>query len=164
MVSNAALREIIGTDPLASVTGAYLRFSFICDFLVPLFLHYLVDTGTKNFHSFVFIFMLRFFILTGHYNTCRQMCNSDSRICSIYALPAWSSGPEYINPQIVLVYIYLYVLHLRQNSYRNCGGVNTPSGFRAGYALNPVYAGFKFQPGVCALSLNGETATVTAEV
>ena len=67
MISQSPLREVIGSDTLASVTGTYLTFSIFGDLVLLFLLHLVKQPGSQNGERFCLVLMLRLLVLTRYH-------------------------------------------------------------------------------------------------
>ena len=78
MIGNSALRIVVGSDSLTSVTRAYLALPVRSYFTALLFLRCFQNSGTQHSHTFFSVLNLRFFVLALSYNAGRDMSHTYS--------------------------------------------------------------------------------------
>src|ERR1043165_5433662 len=86
MISDAILREVVGTNLLASLTRAHLSLTVLRDFRFLLLPLRLDDSGPQSPHRLIAILQLRPFVLATHHHTGRNMGDPHRRFCRIDAL------------------------------------------------------------------------------
>ena len=145
VIGDPSLREIIGADPLTAVAAAHLTPALRCCGACLLLPFHLIQTGTQDFHGFIFIFILAALVLALHHKSRREMSDADGRLRLVDMLSACTGRTIGIDLQILGINGALHILRLRQNSHCGCTGVDAPSGLRLRHTLDPVDTGFKLE-------------------
>src|SRR5581483_11963733 len=154
VVSDAALRKIIGADALAAVARADQALAFAgARRLDPRPLR-LEQLGLEQFHRLGFVLVLGFFFLHRHYDAARQVSDANSAFGLVDMLAAGAGGAIDIDAQILVLDIYIHVFGFGKDRDGRRRGMNAALAFRHRHALDAVAAGFEFEFGVSAAAFH----------
>ena len=67
VVGDAALGEVVGSNPFAAITAADLILAFVGAFGILLLNHLVQQARAQNFHALGFVLVLGFFVLANHH-------------------------------------------------------------------------------------------------
>ena len=144
MVRHTALGKIVGPDIFGTISGSHLAFSQRSQLVMLFCLLQLIEAGAQNLQRFILIFQLRFLVLTGNNDSCRNMGKTYRRVCGIYTLSSISGSPENVKLTIIQIQLEINLLCLRHNGYSNGRSVDTSAAFSFRHTLYPVNAAFVF--------------------
>ena len=162
MVSDAALRKVVGADALRAVSGAHLKPAAVGIFAVLLFALKLVQAGLQHAHGLFAVLDLAALILTGDHQTGGDVGDAHGGIGAVDVLAACTRRAVGVDAQVVHVDLDLHVLGLGQHGHGGGGGVDAAGGLRDRHALHAVDAGLKLQLLEHVLSLNEHGALLEA--
>ena len=164
VISNSALREIVGADALATIATTNLQTARLGLHRILLGTLVVEQFGFQQTHRACTVFMLATLVLAFHHHTGRNMGDANGRIGFVNVLAARTGGAKGVCTNIIGRNLnVINGIHFGQN--RHGGGRRVDATLCLGirYALHPVRARFEFEAGERALALNaGNDFAVTA--
>src|SRR5262249_2632585 len=139
------LREIVGSDLLATVAGAHHAAPLSADLFLLFLQLYFVKSRAQHALGFGAILDLRFLILAGDNQPRRQVRDAHSGVSRIDALSAWPRGTERVNADVLRIDLDLDFVRFRKNGDRYGGGMNASLLFGRRDTLHAMNAAFVFE-------------------
>src|SRR5579884_3758539 len=127
MIGDAVLREIVGADAFAAVAGADQCASLLRPFAVQFLLLQFVDAAAQDTHGPFVVFVLAAFILALHFQLIRRAAfvpDAHGTLGFVDVLAAGAAGAHAFPFDVLLAYLDLHFIWLRQHGHRGRGGVN----------------------------------------
>mmetsp|Transcript_23803 Transcript_23803/g.42889 ORF Transcript_23803/g.42889 Transcript_23803/m.42889 type:complete len:276 (+) Transcript_23803:2041-2868(+) len=153
VIRHAALRKIIGPDPLGPIPRPYLRRPIGRAFAVhPLTLQ-IIEARTQDLHGNLAVAVLGF-LGTGDDKARGQVGDADRGIGGVHVLPASARGAHGIDANVAGVHLDIHIFGLWQDRDSGGRGVDAPAAFGCRHTLHAVHTGFVFQPGKDILALD----------
>ena len=119
-------------------------FSFAGQFVLLFALFLIVESSAKHLHGLVLVLVLGLLILTGNDQPGGDMSETHCRVGGIHALSARTRRAKNIDLELGRIDLYIYIVHLWQDSDGHRRGVYPPLVFCIGHPLHPVRPTFKF--------------------
>jgi hypothetical protein len=154
VVGEAVLREVVGTDFVRTIAGAYLLLALLGLELVDALSLYFVEAGTEDAHGLLAILDLRLFVLAAHHRVGGKMRDADGRVGGVDRLAAGAGGTERVDAEILLFDLDVDFFGFREDGYGDGRGVDAALRFGGGDTLDAVDAGLVLHLSVDALAFH----------
>src|SRR5262249_50984884 len=142
VVCHAILRKVIGSNLLATVSGAYLRFPILSDIFALFLQSHIVEPRAKDPKRFGSVLNLRLFVLARNHQSCGQMSDSDGGVSSVPRLPARARGAERVDSQIFFMNLHFDVICLGKDRHCYRRSMDSTAGFCCRNTLDSMNATF----------------------
>src|SRR5215469_7611184 len=154
VIAQAVLREVVGPDLLAAVSGLDHGAALFGQGFLLLFHLDLVEAGAQHAHAFFTVLDLRFLVLATHHRVGRNVGDTHGGISCIHRLSSRTGGAESVDPQVFRLDLDVHIFGFRQHGYGYSRGVDTPLLFGLRHSLYAVHAALIFQLRVHPITLN----------
>src|SRR4029453_12146997 len=142
----APLREVVGADALAALTGAHLAPAVRRDGRRLLLLRALEQAGLQPPQGLRPVLDLRALVLAGDHQPGGQMGQPHRGVGGVDTLAARTGGAIDVDLDILLVHLDVDVLGFREHRHRHGGGVDAPARLGGGHALDAVHTALELEP------------------
>src|SRR6185436_21076330 len=156
VIGDAALREVVGADPLAPLARPDLALARRGDLGALLLLRLLEEAGPQDAHRLSAVLDLRALVLAGDHEPGGKVRNAHRRVRGVDPLPSGPRRAIDVDLEVLLVDLHVDVLRFGEDRHRHGRRVNAAGRLRGGDPLDAMHAALELEPAPGALALDGE--------